>query len=127
MKTRELLEIYKKTMKIYGKSAWSNGVNEYALELLQFYAENFDEVNLHLLLKNLLNGEVSWLGYSWNGRSLTYKYDIAKRLCTPSEFLKSNNGKRKPNSRDEWLDVQAKALSQAFKRIKEIATISIKD
>ena len=38
--------------------------------------------------------------------------DIAKRLGT-SEFKKSKNGESNPNSREEWLDVQARALTQA--------------
>ena len=123
MKTTELFEIYKQTMKNYRKSAWSNGVNEYALELLEFYAENFDEVNLPSLQKELLNGVVSWHSYSWNGMSLIYNYDIAKRLCTPSELRKTRNGQRKPNRYEEWLDVQGRALFQAYRRIKETATI----
>ena len=126
MKTTELLEVYKKTMNNYSKSAWSNGVNEYALELLEFYAENYDEVNLPSLQKELLNGTVSWHSYSWYGMSLIYDFDIAQRLCTATELKKTRNGQRKPNRYEDWLDVQGRALFQAYKRIKEIATIWIK-
>jgi hypothetical protein len=53
-----------------------------------------------------------------------YEYnneDIAERLCTPSELKKTRHGDRKPNSREEWLDVQARALYQASNRIKHAA------
>lgn len=124
MKTTELIEAYEACMNNYRKSAWSHGVNTYALELLEFYAENYKEVDLQLLQKQLLNGAASWLDYSWSGNSLIYDNDIAKRLCTPSELKKNKNGQRKPNYKEKWLDTQARALFQAYRRIKEIATIS---
>ena len=46
-----------------------------------------------------------------------YDGDIAAALCTPSELKKTRNGERRPNSREEWLDVQARALHQAFLRM----------
>lgn len=46
-----------------------------------------------------------------------YDGDIAAALCTPSELKKTRNGDRRPNSREEWLDVQARALRQAFRRV----------
>lgn len=55
--------------------------------------------------------------YSWGGSALVYDGDIAAALCNPSELKKTRNGKRRPNSREEWLDVQARALYQAFRRV----------
>lgn len=107
------------------RSAWNRGVNEYALELMEELAESIergwiteDEIcNTTLIKKALLNGASDWKEYSWGGCSLIYDGDIAERLCTPSELKKTRNGERKPNSREEWLDTQARALSQACNRI----------
>ena len=65
----------------------------------------------------LLNGASDWSQYSWGGCSLIYDGDIAERLCTPSELKKTRNGERRPNSREDWLDVQARALYQASNSI----------
>lgn len=107
------------------RSAWNKGVTEYALELVEQLGEQidggyFDELNLSEPKKvraALLNGAADWSQYSWGGCSLIYDSDIAERLCTPSELKKTRNGERRPNSREEWLDVQARALYQAANRI----------
>nr|DAP26633.1 MAG TPA: hypothetical protein [Bacteriophage sp.] len=65
----------------------------------------------------MLNGAQDWEQYSWGGSALIYDYDIAERLCCPSELKKTRNGERRPNSREEWLDVQARALYQAASRV----------
>lgn len=49
-----------------------------------------------------------------------YNYDIAKRLCTPSELKKSNEGMRNPNKRENWLDVETRAIYQAMYKSFEI-------
>ena len=98
------------------RSAWDKGVNEYALELI----ENIDD-NETPTKEMLLNGARTWNQFSWGGCSLIYDYDIAERLCCPSELKKTRNGERKPNSCEEWLDVQARALNQGCKRILTLA------
>ena len=99
------------------RSAWSKGVHTYAVELIE-ELENIEEVcNLNLLKKALLNGASDWAEYSWGGCSLIYNEDIAERLCTPSELKRTRNGERRPNAREQWLDVQARALYQACNRI----------
>ena len=65
------------------------------------------------LKKWILNGAASWREYSYGGCSLIYDSDIAETLCTPSELKRNKHGERKPNRDDEWLDVQARALSEA--------------
>lgn len=70
---------------------------------------------------DLLNGASNWSQYSWGGCSLIYDRDIAERTCNPSELKKTRNCERKPNSRKEYLDVQARALFQAAQRIRNIA------
>lgn len=101
------------------RSAWSKGVKEYADELLETFAETVEyydergEQSPTLCPATLLNGADDWAQYSWGGSSLVYDCDIAERLCTPSELKRTKNGERRPNSREEWLDVQARALHQA--------------
>lgn len=107
------------------RSAWDRGVNAYALEMLEELAFNVehgyttadDLCNCKMIRKALLNGAEDWQQYSWGGCSLIYDSDIAERLCCPSELRKTRNGERRPNSREEWLDVQARALYQACNRI----------
>ena len=107
-------------------SAWSHGVRDYALELVDELEEAtqsgyFDLDDLaapKIVEKALLNGADSWEQYSWGGCSLIYDPEIAQRLCCPSELKKTRNGERRPNSREEWLDTQARALFQASNRVK---------
>ena len=107
------------------RSAWDKGVSAYALELVEQLGEQigggyFDELNLSESKKvraALLNGAADWSQYSWGGCSVIYDGDIAERLCCPSELKKTRNGERRPNSREEWLDVQARALFQAANRV----------
>lgn len=113
------------------RSAWDRGVQAYALELL----DNYDEYVRYaandggevpeLSEATLLNGAAGWSQYSWGGSSLIYNQDIAERLCSPSELKRvtNKNGLRDyPNSREHWLDVQARALYQAANRVAEIAS-----
>ena len=104
------------------RSAWDKGVTVYALEMLDDVAERIDysgkEPETEAELKALaLNGANNWIRYSWGGSSLIYICDIAERLCTPSELKKTKGGERRPNSQEEWLDTQARALYQAFRRL----------
>ena len=107
------------------RSAWDKGVTAYALELVEQLGEQigggyFDELELSEPKKvraALLNGAADWSQYSWGGCSLIYDRDIAERLCCPSELKKTRNGERRPNSREEWLDTQARALFQAANRV----------
>ena len=114
-------EITKEVEQTKTRSAWDHGVKEYALEMLEEMAFNakhgyIDEdvfSNTKMLRKALLNGAEDWSQYSWGGCSLVYDSDIAERLCSPSELKKTRGGERRPNSREEWLDVQARALRHA--------------
>ena len=108
------------------RSAWDKGVTEYAVELTESL-ENWDNKqpeSVAELRKMMLNGADDWKAYSWGGSSLIYNQDIAERLCSPSELKRATNknGLRDyPNSREHWLDVQARALYQAANRVAEIA------
>lgn len=107
------------------RSAWDKGVTVYALELVEQlteaaeggYIDPADLMAPRMLRKALLNGADDWSAYSWGGSSLIYNGDIAARLCCPSELKRTCNGERRPNSREEWLDTQARALFQAANRV----------
>lgn len=102
-------------------SAWDRGVNAYALELAAAL-ENRASYEDHDPSRDecrewMLNGARNWSEYSYGGCSLIYDGDIAERLCTPGEIKRTRHGERRPNSREGWLDVQARALSQACSRV----------
>lgn len=107
------------------RSAWDKGVTVYALELVEQltdaarrgYIDATDLMAPRMLRRALLDGADDWSAYSWGGCSLIYNSDIAERLCCPSDLKRTRNGARRPNSRDEWLDTQARALSQAANRV----------
>lgn len=102
------------------RSAWDKGVTDYAFDMLYYWEENYRWYTEETTLESLiLSGAKDWKEYSWGGSSLIYNYQIAARLCTPSELKKTNNGQRRPNSKEDWLDTQARACFQAFRRIAE--------
>ena len=121
MKKQDISNLYDKIESLPVKSAWKNGVKEYALELVEsLYEMDFDIIcNKKLLSRALLNGANDWDQYSSGGCSLIYNCDIAERLCTDSELERTKNGEKQPNSRESWLDVQARALYQAEQLILE--------
>jgi len=95
------------------RSAWGRGVKIYALELIEglpgdqeYHASPADK-------SDLLNGADDWKQYSYGGCALIYDGDIAERLCSPSEYKRTKEGKDNPNARENWLDVQTRALHQA--------------
>lgn len=106
------------------RSAWDRGVQAYALEL----TANLDYMNADdfaapsIVHKALLNGAHSWEQYSWGGCSMLWDEGIARRLCNPSELKKTHDGARRPNAREEWLDVQARALFQASSMVEWIVS-----
>ena len=111
MTKHELLALVTTTPAV--RSAWSKGVHAYAVELVESLAESDDLSNETLLRKALLNGAGDWQQYSEGGCALVYDADIAERLCSPSELKRCKGGERQPNSRENWLECQARALWQA--------------
>ena len=101
------------------RSAWSKGVKDFALDLLENIRDlNGREVETSKELETaLLNGALNWSEYSWGGYYLIYNGDIAAALCSPSELKRTRGGEWRPNRREEWLDVQARALYQACRLI----------
>nr|DAM15149.1 MAG TPA: hypothetical protein [Caudoviricetes sp.] len=109
----------------HDRSAWDKAVTLYALDLLEDVQEGADNMErLPLdgaeLERWALNGASCWEQYSNGGCSICYDADIAARVCTPSELKRTDNGMNNPNSRETWLDVQARALYQACNRIRTI-------
>ena len=112
-KNREEVADYFSTLIDQQKSAWKKGVYTYAYELAAKAAEHTWVKAPKTIEEALLNGARSWAYYSEFGGSLIHNADIAERLCSPSELKRSLDGKRNPNRRERWLDVQARALTQA--------------
>lgn len=107
------------------RSAWDKGVNAYALDLVEEIKELAEYEGRNPESEKecrewMLNGAQDWEQYSWGGSALIYDGDIAERLCCPSELKKTRNGERRPNSREEWLDIQARALYQACNRVARL-------
>lgn len=102
-------EIKKALEKEKARSAWSKGVIQYAFDIL----DNMDDVEV--TEKNLLK-----CAKGYGGCALIYDEDICHRLCTPSEIKKTKDGERRPNKRETWIDVQARALYQAARLIMKI-------
>lgn len=114
------------------RSAWDRGVKDYALELVEELEERaaYEGRNPEPgkeCREWMLNGARNWDEYSWGGSSLIYDGDIAERLCTPSELKRTRHGERKPNSREEWLDTQARALFQACIKVSRAYRSAVAD
>lgn len=105
-------------------SAWRRGVKAYALEMVEGAEGELSSVAD--LKKELLNGARTWKEFSDGGCALIYDADIAERLCAPGEYRKTRQGERAPNSRETWLDVQARALGQAATLIATVAREDVK-
>ena len=115
-------ELRKLVEEIPNTSAWKRGVKEYTDELLDNLEERA-QINERFpkdekeLKEWMLNGAMDCKDYSYTYCSLKYDSQIAERLCTSSELKKKEGGRLAPNRRDTWLDVQTKALIDAYCRI----------
>lgn len=106
-----------------GRSAWDRGVTEYASEIIDGIEERAiyegkTPGNVKELLSWALNGAMDWTQYSEGGCALIYNYQIAERLCTPSELRKVQNGMKAANPRENWIEVQTRALYHAWSRVE---------
>ena len=118
------IELIKAIKESKARSAWAKGVKWYALNLVkESYQNATDIVKVNMAV--YLNGAETWKEYSYGAHScaLIYDYDIAKRLCTPSELKKTDFGRKQPNGSVTWLDVQARALKQAHSLIAELIKV----
>ncbi len=114
MKGKLITDIQKEISNYPSCSAWDKGVRTYAEEIFYSYIEDLDDDFIEQITeKDLLIGAEDWQRYSEGGFSLISDTDICKRLCSPSEQKNTQNSERKPNSKEDWIDIQARALQQA--------------
>lgn len=110
-------ELVKKLEKLTPRSAWSRAVVSDALDLIEKLDCSEIPNNWEELKKLLLNGAADWSAYSYGGCALAYNEDIARHYCTPSELRRVTHAdgtiSERANARENWLDVQARALHQA--------------
>lgn len=128
MKDKIISQITKEVAGMRFRDAWRKGVLEYAKELWEGLQEQIEDGYFQaedlqspkLVRRALLNGASDWHEYSWGGCSLIYDKDIAERLCTKTELRKTAGGQKRPNSEEEWLDTQARALFQAEQILMDV-------
>ena len=101
-----------------GRSAWRRAVNEYAYELAESIEDGKEFKDINSFAIELLNGASDWSEYSEGGSSLSRDYEIAERLCTPSELKKKKQGELPPRRGKSWLNLQARALRAASYVVK---------
>ena len=121
MKKELIVRELENMKKRFARSAWDRGVYDYAFDILEPLGDELENVNAD----TLMNGVNTWTAYSYGGCALICDDDIAKRMCTPSEYKKYLNAG--PNSKlsdsDYWLgDVQTRALFQAMAKIRRAYT-----
>ena len=104
------------------KSAWNNGLKQYMHNFIDYDNILFDKLvkskNFDEFEQILLNGANNWTQHSWSGCSLCYNYDILERLY-PASIIKRYQNCSMVNGM-ELLDIQAKALNQACKKLYNI-------
>lgn len=102
------------------KSAWNRGLKQY----MHDFIEDIDMTKLQACQskadfeKLLLNGAKNWHEYSWGGASLCYNEDILKRLSPAWACKKFANSSMVYGV--ELLDIQKRALYQAFLKLYDI-------
>jgi hypothetical protein len=137
--TKEQVENLQKRIAEKGEKArskWAKAVHEDACWLLENVMEGYDEP-YELSEKLVLNGASDWKQFSFGGSAYVYDGEIAEHYCTPSELKKVGFGKtdmgkdvhgnqiwakyveKQPNTNEEWLDLQARALRQAWWLIRD--------
>ena len=113
------------------RSAWDDGVNGYAIEIVENYApEEITSVDDVLNYRREPNEKLYSVArmQSEGGCFEIYNEDIALRLCSPSEIKRCTHRdgsfRDMANSRESWLDVQARAVFQAYSRIQNIIKLA---
>lgn len=116
------------------RSAWDRGVKAQALDFCDEMADwaAFDTDNKPgeglaggvircsssgELVELLKNGAEDWNYSSYGGNGLISDADIAERYCTKSELKRTRGGERRPNPREDWMEVQARGMGQAAQMV----------
>lgn len=120
---KEMQEIRERLAAFKPRSAWDKGVKEITKGLLDKYEEivryreGSDPVP-PLTEKIVLNGARDWEQYCYGGCAMISDREIAETLCTPSELRRTDFGRKAPNSRETWMDVQIRAHKQAWTLVR---------
>lgn len=102
------------------RSAWSKGVNAYALDILEDLSDRaawcFENYGTFPALSEAfaLNGANDWNDYAAGGCGLAYTSAILERLCTASELRRLNRSSR---SDIDAIKLEGRALFQAWRVI----------
>lgn len=98
------------------RSAWKKGVFEYELDMLDSLMDynNVDVENIRDFKVLCLNGATDFYQLSEGRYYLIYDCDIAERLCNNTELKRTKGGEKPPNKFETWLDVQGRALYEAY-------------
>ena len=121
MKKELIIRELENMKKRFARSAWDKGVYDYAFDILEPLGDELENVNAD----TLMNGVNTWTAYSYGGCALICDDDIARRMCTPSEYKKYLNAglNSKLSDSDYWLgNVQTRALFQAMAKIRRAYT-----
>ena len=121
MKKELIVRELENMKKRFARSAWDRGVYDYAFDILEPLGDELENVNAD----TLMNGVNTWTAYSYGGCALICDDDIAKRMCTPSEYKEYLNAglNSKLSDSDYWLgNVQTRALFQAMAKIRRAYT-----
>jgi hypothetical protein len=111
-----------------GHSAWSKGVKETALTILEgaYSIETFEEGTLK---KTLLNGAMNWKEWAYSGNGLVYNQDIAELLCNATELkmAQKHDYYSCTTNGETMLDIYARACYQAYMLILEVFSKNAKE
>lgn len=114
---RRIDEIQRELAALPARRAWDKGVKSYAEELFDDYLDRYDLKAAERIGKlteaDLLRGAKDWSQFSYGGCAEVCDEDICARLCSKSEIKRTNNGEKRLNPDDDWMEVQARALKQA--------------
>lgn len=119
------IDLLKKLNAVKTRSAWDRGVLDYALEIVDEHGDGDiqsvdDVLNYRRDKHESLYSVAKW--QSEGGCFEIYNEDIAERLCTPSELKhcthKDGRLRDMANARESWLDVQTRAVFQAYNKIQ---------
>ena len=103
------------------RGAWARGVQQYAVELATNVGEvvsDWSQYSWYQLETIALNGATDWSQFSEGGCALIFDADICERLCPPSEVKRKRHGELEPNAHETWIDVQTRALFQAWSYVE---------
>ena len=115
-----IIDIRRKIENRSARTYWDRGVRDFAVDMFNEYLERKSlglwdpRIRIGKITEeDLLNGEKNWSQYSRDGNYLIYDSDICKALCGPREQKRTKTGTLPPNDREDWMDMQARALQQA--------------